>query len=139
MDRFFIDECLSASLVAAAKERGIPADYGPYIGMAGWQDWNIAQFAFEKNYVVVTNNRHHFLREYLKYDLHNGLVIIVPNAKRAQQLDLFIKVLDFLGELNSLPVNKLVEVLDDGSIHVRDWTSGDHDIGRINSPAWTER
>jgi predicted nuclease of predicted toxin-antitoxin system len=135
-DRFFIDECLSASLVAAAKERGIPADYGPYIGMAGWQDWNIAQFAFENGYVVVTNNRRHFLREYLKYEAHNGLVIIVPNVERDRQIGLFVRVLDFLAELNALPVNKLIEVLEVGSIHVRDWTTDDHDIGHISSPMW---
>jgi hypothetical protein len=35
MDRLFIDECLSAALVAVAKERGIPADYGPHGWMAG--------------------------------------------------------------------------------------------------------
>jgi predicted nuclease of predicted toxin-antitoxin system len=136
MDRFFIDECLSASLAAVAKERGLSADYGPHIGMAGWQDWNIAQFAFENGYIVVTNNRRHFLREYLKYEAHNGLVIIVPNVGREQQIDLFGRVLDFLAGLNALPVNKLIEVLEDGLISVRDWTSDDHDIGHISSPMW---
>ena len=53
MHRFLIDECLSASLVAVAKERGLLADFGPHIGMPGWQDWNIARFAFEYGYVVV--------------------------------------------------------------------------------------
>ena len=137
MDRLFIDECLSASLAAVAKERGLSADYGPYIGMAGWQDWNIGKFAFENNYIVVTNNRRHFLREYLKHEVHNGLVIIVPNVEREQQVGLLARVLDYLAGLNDLPVNKLIEVLEDGSIHVREWTSRDHDIGHINFPVWT--
>src|SRR5262245_35647237 len=139
MDRFFIDECLSASLAAVAKERGITADYGPHIGMAGWQDWNIAQFAIENDYIVVTNNRRHFLREYLKHEAHNGLVVIVPNVEREQQMQLFGRVLDYLADLNDLPVNKLIEILEDGSIHLRDWTSDDHDIGHINSPSWGNR
>jgi hypothetical protein len=29
-----------------------------------------------------------------------------------------------------------MEVLDDGSIHVRGWDSGEHDIGHINNPKW---
>lgn len=53
-------------------------------------------------------------------------------------MDLFARLLDFLAELNALPVNKLVEILEDGSIHVRDWTSDDHDIGHINSPMWAD-
>jgi hypothetical protein len=34
MDRFLIDECLSADLVATAKARGYDADYVPHIGKA---------------------------------------------------------------------------------------------------------
>jgi hypothetical protein len=34
--RFLIDECLSAALVAVAKERGFQADYVTYIGKSGW-------------------------------------------------------------------------------------------------------
>jgi hypothetical protein len=86
--RLLIDECLSASLAAVAKERGVSADFGPHIGLAGWQDWNISTFAFERDYSVVTNNRRDFLREYLKYDLHNGLVVVVPYVARQQQIDL---------------------------------------------------
>jgi predicted nuclease of predicted toxin-antitoxin system len=137
MDRLFIDECLNATLVAIAKERGIPADYGPHIGMAGWQDWNIAQFAFENGYIIVTNNRRHFLREFLKHEVHNGLVVIVPNVERKQQMDLFARLLDYLAGVNDLPINKLIEILEDGSIYIREWTSNDHDIGHINSPTWT--
>jgi hypothetical protein len=61
----------------------------PYIGKGGWQDWNIVPFALENNYIIVTNNRRHFLREYIKLDVHNGLIIIVPNVERADQMRLF--------------------------------------------------
>ena len=80
-DRIFIDECLSAALVAVAKNKGIIAVYGPYVGKAGWQDWNIVPFPLENNYIIVTNNRRHFLGEYVKLDVHNGLVIIVPQCR----------------------------------------------------------
>jgi predicted nuclease of predicted toxin-antitoxin system len=60
--RIFIDECLSASLVAVAKSRGIVADYGPYIGKQGWQDRNLVDFALANDYVIATNNRRDFLK-----------------------------------------------------------------------------
>ncbi|WP_294537311.1 hypothetical protein [uncultured Rhodoblastus sp.] len=48
-EKIFIDECLTAALVAVAKNRGIIADYGPHIGKQGWQDWNIVPFALEND------------------------------------------------------------------------------------------
>ena len=136
MNRFFIDECLSASLVAVAKERGYPADFGPHIGMGGWQDWNIARFAFENGYIVVTNNRRDFLRQYMKRELHDGLVIIVPNVDRDAQTSLFSGILDYLEGTNELLVGKVIEALEDGSVHIREWTSEEHDLRHIANPSW---
>ena len=136
MKRLFIDECLSASLAARAKERGIAADYGPYIGMAGYQDWNIARFAFENDYIVVTNNRRHFLREYARYELHAGLVVIVPQLGQAGQVRLFDRLLDQLAEAPDDLVNRLIELLADASLHVREWTLQQHDPSHITAPSW---
>jgi hypothetical protein len=133
---FLIDECLSASLVAVAKERGFQADYVAYIGKSGWSDWNLASYALENDYIFVTNNRRDFLKEYAKVDLHNGLIIIVPDTKRADQQRLFGKVLDVVSKQNDDLVNKLIEVLLDGSVHIKDWMSHDHDIGHISRPKW---
>jgi hypothetical protein len=104
--------------------------------MAGWQDWNIARFAFENDYVVVTNNRRDFLREYLKFDLHCGLAVIVPNVDRQPQIELFNRLLDFLDPTNGDPTNLLIEITLDGSIHSQPWTKADHDIGHIGNPSW---
>jgi predicted nuclease of predicted toxin-antitoxin system len=136
IDKLFIDECLSAALVAVAKNRGFIAEYGPYIGKGGWQDWNIVPFALENDYIIVTNNRRHFLKEYVKVGLHSGLVIIVPNVERDDQVRLFEIALDAVLALNDGAVNKLIEVLADGSVHVREWTSEEHDIGHIDNPRW---
>ena len=67
--KFFIDECLTPSLVAVAKERELFAVYGPYVGKAGWQDWSVAEFAFGNDLIVVTNNRRDFLEEYAGMEL----------------------------------------------------------------------
>jgi len=97
----------------------------------------LASYALENDYVFVTNNRRDFLKEYAKIDLHNGLIIIVPDTKRAEQQRLFAKVLDVVSKRNDDLVNKLIEVLLDGSIHIKDWSSQDHDIGHISNPEWT--
>ena len=136
MKRFLIDECLSYALAAVAKERGAHADFAPHIGLAGWQDWNVARFAFERDYILVTNNRRDFLKEYAKQDLHGGLVILVPQGDRAEQLDLFSRVLDRLAEMNEEPVNKLIEILRDGTIYVREWSRRAPDPGHVDNPDW---
>ena len=89
----------SVRLWSQSPRKGVIADYGPHIGKRGWQDWNIVPFALENGYVIVTNNRRHFLREYVKLDLHNGLLIIVPNVERADQIRLFEIALDAALEL----------------------------------------
>jgi len=136
MDRFFIDECLSSKLVAVAKARNLDADYGPHIGKAGWQDWNLTRFALENDYIFVTNNRRDFLKEYAAQDIHHGLVVIVPNVEREDQKRLFGAVLDHIADMNELPVNKLIEVLEDGSVHERDWFVDDFDHDHIDDPTW---
>lgn len=131
-----VDECLSVGLAAIAKERGYEADHVTYIGKGGWSDWNLASYALENDYTFVTRDRRDFLKEYAKIDLHNGLIIIVPHTKRADQQRLFAKVLDAVFKRNDDLVNKLIEVLLDGSVHTKDWTSKDHDIGHIANPRW---
>jgi predicted nuclease of predicted toxin-antitoxin system len=135
-DRLLVDECLSVSLVAVAKDRGIAADHVTYLGKGGWQDRNLVPFAVEYDYVMVTNNRRHFLKEYAKLDIHSGLIVIIPAVKREIQQRLFERALDALTSGNEAIVNKVVEVLLDGTVHIREWTSEDHDIGHISNPAW---
>ena len=38
--------------------------------------------------------------------------------------------------MNDGLTNKIMEVLDDGSVHIRDWGAGDHDQGHIGDPEW---
>ena len=136
-DRFLIDECLSSGLVAAAKARGFQAEHVTHIGKTGWQDWNLVPFAVANDYIIVTNNRRDYLKEYAKLDVHSGLVVLIPMVKRDEQIALFSKVLDLVAARNDDLVNMVVEVLPDGSVHLRDWNSEDHDVGHINNPKWT--
>jgi predicted nuclease of predicted toxin-antitoxin system len=134
--RLFIDECLSASLVALAEDAGIPADFGSYIGASGWPDRRIARFALENEYVVVTNDRRHFLKAFAQLDVHPGLVVIVPNVKRAEQGRLLLAALHGVLIPREDMVNLLVEVLHEGSLHIRPWSRDEHDLSHIDSPGW---
>jgi predicted nuclease of predicted toxin-antitoxin system len=139
MDRFLIDECLNADLVALAKARGYDADYVPHIGKAGWQDWNLVPFAVDNDYIVVTLNRRDFLKQHATIEIHPGLVILIPQApnnRGPHHAALFEKALDAYAAMNDDLVNKVMEVRADGSVHVRDWNADDHDIGHINNPTW---
>lgn len=135
-DTILVDECLSVALVAVAKARGFPAIHVAHVGKGGWQDWNLVPFALDNDYVLATNNRRHFLREYLKHEVHNGLIIVVPNVERDHQIALFGLALDAVAALDADATNRVVEVLVDGSVHVRAWTSQDHEIGHIDGPSW---
>jgi predicted nuclease of predicted toxin-antitoxin system len=139
MDRFLIDECLTSDLVAVAKARGYDAAYAPHIGKSGWQDWNLVPFAVDNDYIIVTVNRRDFLKQHAKFDIHPGLVILIPEPRRdtrLKQTALFEKALEAFGAMNQDLTNKVMEVLDDGSVHVRDSEAAEHDIGHINNPKW---
>jgi predicted nuclease of predicted toxin-antitoxin system len=136
-ERFLIDECLSAGLVAVAKGRGFHADHVVHIGKAGWQDRNLAAFAAAHDYTIVTNNRRDFLREFIKLELHAGLIVILPRGNRTVQNELFAALLDFLALESYDLVNSLAEVLPDGAIRHRLWNAEHHDIGHIGNPQWS--
>ena len=62
------------------------------------------------DFTFVTNNRQDFLRLYRYVDLHAGLLIIVPAAKRETQITLFAAALDAIEAQSPDIINELVEV-----------------------------
>ena len=128
LDRLLIDECLSQSLLAVAKARGLPADHVVWLGKGGMKDWTLVSFALNHDYAFVTNNRRDFLREYARLSVHDGLIILVPLVGRDEQSRLFGLVLDYLQTLPDT-VNTLIEIFSDGEIRVRGWSVSDNDPG----------
>jgi predicted nuclease of predicted toxin-antitoxin system len=63
--RFLIDECLSVDLVSIARDVGHDAQHVARIGKAGWKDWNVARYAGDGDFVLVTNNASDFRRLYV--------------------------------------------------------------------------
>ncbi len=111
--RFLIDECLSIDLVTVAQEAGHDAYHVAHAGKAGWKDWNVARYAREGDFILVTNNAGDFRRIYAAQPLHPGLIIIIPNAGREMQKRLFIGVLEQLASLGE-PINQILEADVDG-------------------------
>jgi predicted nuclease of predicted toxin-antitoxin system len=124
MDPILIDECLSPTLASVAQARGLVAMHVAWLNLEGVDDWDVASLAAERNYVVVTNNRRDFMRLYVELEVHNGLIIIVPAALRAEQRRLFGIALDTAEQQDSL-INLLIEVHADGTVDVRDWSKPD--------------
>jgi hypothetical protein len=60
-----------------------------HVGKAGWKDWNVARYAGEGDFIVVTNNGDDFRKLYATQSLHAGLIILVPNDGREVQKQLF--------------------------------------------------
>jgi predicted nuclease of predicted toxin-antitoxin system len=87
--RFLIDECLSIDPVAVAREAGHDAQHAAHVGKAGWKDWNVARYANDGDFVLVTNNASDFRRLYATQPLHAGLVILIPVVGRVLQQRLF--------------------------------------------------
>ena len=111
--RFLIDECLSVDLVTVAGQCGHEARHVAHVGRAGWKDWNLARYAGEGDFILVTNNASDFRQLYAAQPLHAGLVILIPVVNRNVQRRLFKAALDelaFIGE----PVNRVLEIDLDG-------------------------
>jgi predicted nuclease of predicted toxin-antitoxin system len=111
--KFLIDECLSIDLVSVASQTGHEAQHVAHVGKAGWKDWNVVRYAGDGDFVLVTNNASDFRKLYAIQALHAGLVIIIPNVKRAEQARLFRGALDELASLGE-PINRVLEVDVDG-------------------------
>jgi len=107
--RFLIDECLTIDLISIASEAGHEAQHLAHVGKAGWKDWNVAHYAAEGDFVVVTNNASDFRRLYAKEPLHAGLVIIIPRGNRMEQQRLFRGALEELSKFGE-PINRVLEV-----------------------------
>ena len=64
------------------------------------------------------------------------LVVIVPSVGRGSQIKLFSAALEEMIILGDHAVSELIEVLEDGTVHVSEWTREDHDGDHIDNPMW---
>ena len=75
--KFLIDECLSPTLAALARERGYPeSTHVTWLGLRARQDWALVRRAVADGYVLVTNDRGDFAPLIEREQHHPGLVCI---------------------------------------------------------------
>ncbi len=75
--KFLIDECLSPSLAAVARERGYPlSTHVTWLGLRAREDWVLVRRAIDEGYVLVTNDRADFTPLMEREPRHPGLVCI---------------------------------------------------------------
>lgn len=117
--KFLIDECLSPSLARVAHRAGFEAYHVAHRGWGGHSDHEILKRVVDEELVFVTNNRDDFLALVNGVEIHPGLVVIVDNVRRSEQLALFAIALQVARAMSSL-INKVVEVKADGTISVYD-------------------
>lgn len=108
-----IDECLTTRLVGMANDHGYEAHHVAHLRMAGTQDRDVANYAWEHDFVLVTNNSADFLELYARRELHSGLLIIIPSVRLELQKQLFAAALGHLTESGE-PVNQVLEIDLDG-------------------------
>ena len=85
--KFLIDECLSPSLAAIARERGFPeSTHVTWLGLRSREDWALVRRAVDDGYALVTHDRADFTVLMEREPLHPGLVCLNV-AHRLMRLD----------------------------------------------------
>ena len=115
--KFLIDECLSPHLVSVANDRGFEAHHVVYRGWGGLLDRQLLKHLLDEDLILVTNNGDDFLHLVSDVELHPGLVVILDNVRRDEQIALFDGGLEVISKMTSL-INKVVEIHADGEVTV---------------------
>lgn len=117
--KFLIDECLSPELVNIAHALGHEAYHVAHRGWSGWADADIRDRLVADELVLVTNNRDDFLALLGAEELHPGLVVLLENVRRSEQVRLFSICVTTLSQMIST-INKVLEIDASGETRVYD-------------------
>ena len=75
--KFLIDECLSPTLAAIARQRGFQdSTHVTWLGLRARRDWALVRRAVEDGYVLVTHDRTDFTLLMEREPVHPGLVCL---------------------------------------------------------------
>lgn len=132
---FLIDECLHPRLCEEAPKKSHYATCVRDRGMLGCKDWDLAKYAVENDFVLVTNNSNDFgdfggkPGYTTEKELHPGLVCL--NALSSPmtpdlQTRLFNTALDYISQYNIQDlINSVLEItlLDNGEVEINQYVS----------------
>lgn len=122
--RFLIDECLTPRLTQLVYEHGYVGSHVNSTGLGGQTDRVVANFAVEAGRILVTNNARDYRSIYRTFNRHPGLIVILPSASAARQIELMTRVLEFI-EREAIIVDQLVQIDRSGKITVAEWVAAD--------------
>ena len=94
--KFWIDECLSPTLVERANRRGYWATCNRDRDLLGVADKNLHQLVIDEEAVFVTNDEADFVALYQRVDLHTGLLILPQTDRRETLWPLLDAALDYI-------------------------------------------
>jgi predicted nuclease of predicted toxin-antitoxin system len=94
--KFWIDECLSPTLVERANRRGYWATCNRDRDLLGARDDALRKIVIDEEAVFVTNNEADFVALYRRVDLHTGLLILPQTQKREALWPLLDAALDYI-------------------------------------------
>lgn len=118
--KFWIDECLTPTLVAQAHSHGYQATCTRDRGQLGMRDDELLALAVGEEFVFVTNNHADFVGLCTNAELHTGHVVL-PQRPRNAQLPLFSDAIVYIerhaAQAGDAPadwmLNRVVEVDDE--------------------------
>jgi predicted nuclease of predicted toxin-antitoxin system len=119
--KLLLDEHISPAIVQRLAELAIYAQSVPHVGLSGWSDRAIWQYALERDLAIVTTNARDFIG-LLNVELHPGMIILRESGlTRDEQWNRLEPVIQHVlqsGDPDHL-VNKLVEITSQNSFRVR--------------------
>jgi predicted nuclease of predicted toxin-antitoxin system len=118
-DPVLIDECLSPELVDIANMFGCEAHHAVRYGLSGKADHIVYGEVERRGFLFVTNNRDDFVELLAGAELHAGMIVILPNCRRAEQVALFRLALKHVIGIGGL-MNQVLEIDENGRIEVYD-------------------
>jgi predicted nuclease of predicted toxin-antitoxin system len=114
--KFLIDECLSPALVTVANDAGYEAYHVAHRGWSGLKDAQLREHLLDQDLILVTNNGSDFLALLGAVEFHPGLIVVLENVRRDEQMECFRSALNAICDQDEL-TNRVVEV--DGRGRVR--------------------
>jgi predicted nuclease of predicted toxin-antitoxin system len=116
--RFLIDENLSPALVKTAAAQGYAAFHVAHRGWTSASDPQVLQHVLDEDLTLVTNNWADFRPMVTRLEVHPGIIVILPNVRREQQMELFAAALAAIHE-HDPPldmINTVLQVDADGTV-----------------------
>jgi len=114
-----IDECLSPLLESVANDFGYVAHAVHHRGWSSLTDPELLHHLIRGELTLVTNNRSDWVDLLGNQLLHPGLIILIDNVPRAEQIRGLSRCLEVLSGLRSM-VNTVIEVDREGCVVIYD-------------------